>query len=219
MVTIRHVAGWHLTAFTDVRNGTCLDRIIGICETATLFVETTTYGILQEAIPAAIDGGVFFVQPSGTHPRLPWDEGQQDYGAWPSAPVDRHRRQDRRHGFPPPPSAPKAGRDGAAADGTAFLLIFMRSENVIAFCQETHADGLIRGISVDEGDRAIPSSSSARSPARPTPLPRALDAGQITIPDAAVERPVVNRVVSDLAHLEGKSVWAYSTAIRSGPSR
>lgn len=218
VVTIRHLwAGRHLTAFTDVSEWYVPDRIID-GETAISFVETTTYGILQEAIPAAIDGGVFFVQPSGTVIRdFLWDEGQQDYGAsaislLSTATVGRIVDMAFRS------SAERAEGSaviGAAADGTAFLLIFMRSENVIAFCQETHADGLIRGISVDEGDRAI-SVFVERTVAGQTDLwlERWTPGNYL---DAAVERPVVNRVVSDLAHLEGKSVWAYLDRDPVGP--
>ncbi len=218
VVTIRHLwAGRHLTAFTDVSEWYVPDRIID-GETAISFVETTTYGVAQETVPAAIDGGVFFVQPSGTVIRdFLWDEGQQDYNAaaislLSSSIVGRIADIDFRS------SAERAEGSavvGATEAGTAFLLIFMRGENVIAFCEEAHADGLIRGISIDEGDRAISVFVERTVDGQTDLWLERWTSGNYL--DSAVERPVANRVVSDLAHLEGKSVWAYLDRDPVGP--
>lgn len=218
VVTIRHLwSGRHLTAFTDVSEWYVPDRIID-GTTAISFVETTTYGVAQETVPAAIDGGVFFVQPSGTVIRdFLWDEGQQDYNAaaislLSSSIVGKIVDIDFRS------SAERAEGSaviGATEAGTAFLLIFMRGENVVAFCEEAHADGLIRGISVDEGDRSI-SVFVERTVAGQTDvwLERWTPGNYL---DAAVERPVANRIISDLGHLEGKSAWVYLDRDPVGP--
>lgn len=218
VVTIRHLwSGRHLTAFTDVSEWYVPDRIID-GTTAISFIETTTYGCLQEAMPAAIDGGIFFVQPSGTVIRdFLWDEGQQDYaaGAISLLSTDMIGRIVDIDFRTSAEQAEGSAVIGASADGRAFLLVFMRGENVISFSEQTHADGLIRTISVDEGDRAISVVVERTVSGQADLWLERWTAGNYL--DSAVERPVIGRVISDLAHLEGKTVWAYVDRDPVGP--
>lgn len=218
VVTIQHIIGGrHLIILTDVSEWYVPDRIID-GTTAISFVETTTYGSAQEIAPATVDGGVFYVQPSGTVIRdMLWDEGQQDYAAGALSllstdvigeliDLDYRTSSERTEG---------ATVLGVTAAGTIACLVFMRGENVIAFTDHAHGDGLFRNVSVDEGDRSI-SVVVERTVSGVTDLyfERWTDS---TYLDAAIERPVVAKVVTGLGHLEGKTVWAYADRDPVGP--
>jgi hypothetical protein len=209
------VVGRHLQLFTESAEWYVSDRVIDATQPLN-FVQATRYGVRAGVEPQQVEGAGVFVQSSGNVVReLLWTDTEQTYGAESITLYASHLVSNvvdvafRRS------SATSEGTQifMVDADGSMAVMTRIRSQDVMA-TKPWQTDGLFRAVSVDAARRIFCIVERTIEGVADNWFEQIDETAYL---DCSVRLTPGAAVVSGLAHLEGKSVWAVGDGVPFGP--